>query len=83
MVAADGMGSTTRGLVFGGDVSVRPIGMEMTYLTIPRTDADTDWWRWYNAPGGLGVTLRPDRHGTTRAVLSSITYSSYGVGCRG
>jgi 2-polyprenyl-6-methoxyphenol hydroxylase-like FAD-dependent oxidoreductase len=49
--------------------------MEMTYLTIPRSDGDTDWWRWYNAPGGLAVTLRPDRHGTTRAVLTSIVYS--------
>ena len=80
VIAADGMGSATRGLVFAGDASVRPIGMEMTYLTIPRTAADTDWWRWYNAPGGLGVTLRPDRHGTTRAVLSSITYSSTASG---
>ncbi len=76
VVAADGIGSATRGLIIGDEVSVRPIGMEMTYLTIPRTEADTDWWRWYNAPGGLGVTLRPDRHGTTRAVLSSITYGS-------
>jgi 2-polyprenyl-6-methoxyphenol hydroxylase-like FAD-dependent oxidoreductase len=75
VVAADGIGSSTRGLVFGDDVTVRPIGMEMTYLTIPRTDSDTDWWRWYNEPGGLGVTLRPDRHGTTRAVLTSITYA--------
>jgi len=76
VVAADGIGSATRGLVFGNDVSVRPIGMEMTYLTVPRTDTDTDWWRWYNEPGGLGVTLRPDRHGTTRAILTSISYST-------
>ncbi len=76
VVAADGIGSSTRRLVFGNEVSIRPLGMEMTYLTIPRTDTDTDWWSWYNAPGGLGVTLRPDRHGTTRAVLTSILYSS-------
>ena len=75
VVAADGMGSTTRDLILGEDDVVRPIGMEMTYLTIPRTDADTDWWNWYNEPGGLGVTLRPDRHGTTRAILSSVSYA--------
>jgi len=76
VIAADGMGSSTRALAFDNDVSVRPVGMEMTYLTIPRTDTDTKWWRWYTEPGGLGVTLRPDRHGTTRAVLSSMTYST-------
>ncbi|WP_375432065.1 FAD-dependent monooxygenase [uncultured Friedmanniella sp.] len=74
VVAADGMRSSTRGLVFADGVSLRPLGMEMTYLTIPRTDADTSWWNWYNEPGGLAVTLRPDRHGTTRAVLSSVIY---------
>lgn len=76
VIAADGIGSSTRRLVFGNEASIRPLGLEMTYLTIPRTDTDTDWWRWYNAPGGLGVSLRPDRHGTTRALLSSIIYSS-------
>jgi 2-polyprenyl-6-methoxyphenol hydroxylase-like FAD-dependent oxidoreductase len=80
VVAADGMGSGTRDLVFGNDVVVRPVGMQITYLTIPRTGADTDWWNWYNAPGGLGVTLRPDRHGTTRAMLSSIIYTGQSDG---
>jgi 2-polyprenyl-6-methoxyphenol hydroxylase-like FAD-dependent oxidoreductase len=34
VVAADGMGSTTRDLVFGG-MAVQPIGLDLTYLTIP------------------------------------------------
>jgi 2-polyprenyl-6-methoxyphenol hydroxylase-like FAD-dependent oxidoreductase len=76
VIAADGIGSSTRRLVFGNEASILSLGMEMTYFTIPRTDTDTNWWRWYNAPGGLGVTLRPDRHGTTRAVLTSILYST-------
>jgi 2-polyprenyl-6-methoxyphenol hydroxylase-like FAD-dependent oxidoreductase len=75
VIAADGIRSSTRRLMFGGDgVAIRPIGMEMTYLTIPRTATDTPWWNWYNEAGGLGITLRPDNHGTTRAVLSTITY---------
>ena len=49
VVAADGIGSTTRGLVFGNDVSERPIGMEMTYLTVPR--ANTEYVR---STGGTG-----------------------------
>jgi 2-polyprenyl-6-methoxyphenol hydroxylase-like FAD-dependent oxidoreductase len=76
VIAADGMGSATRRLVLGDHVSIRPLGMEMTYFTIPRTETDTDWWNWYNEPGGLAVTLRPDRHGTIRAVLSSVSYAS-------
>lgn len=76
VVAADGIRSSTRGLVFGKEVSIRPLGLETTYLTIPRTDTDTDWWRWYNAPGGRTVNLRPDRHGTTRALLSSLLDST-------
>jgi len=77
VVAADGMRSSTRRLVFGTQVAVRSIGMELTYLTIPRTAADTPWWNWYNEPGGLAVTLRPDPHGTTRAVLSSVIYDGF------
>jgi len=76
VVVADGMRSATRRLAFGDEAVVRPLGMEVSYLTIPRTATDTDWWNWYNEPGGLGVNLRPDRHGTTRALLSAITYGS-------
>jgi 2-polyprenyl-6-methoxyphenol hydroxylase-like FAD-dependent oxidoreductase len=71
VVAADGIRSSTRDFVFPG-TRIRPLGMEMTYLTVPRTGDDEAWWYWYNAPGGRNVTLRPDRHGTTRAVLATM-----------
>ena len=70
------MRSTTRELAFGRDAVIKPLGMEMAYLTIPRTTTDTNWWNWYSEAGGLAVTLRPDRHGTTRAVLSAIIYDA-------
>lgn len=70
VVAAEGIGSSTRRLVFGGEIEIRSLGLETTYLTIPRTGGDSDWWRWYNAPGGRTVTLRPDAVGTIRATLS-------------
>lgn len=73
VVAADGIGSSTRALVFGDEVRIRSLGLDMTYLTIPRSADDVDWWRWYSGPRGHGVTLRPDRHGTTRAVLTEVT----------
>jgi 2-polyprenyl-6-methoxyphenol hydroxylase-like FAD-dependent oxidoreductase len=70
VIAADGIGSSTRGLVFGDEVEIRSLGMEITWATIPRTAADDDWWRWYNAPGGRTINLRPDPVGTIRASLS-------------
>lgn len=73
VVAADGIGSSTRDLVFGDEVQIRSLNLQITYGTIPRVDTDKPWWRWYNAPGGRSVTLRPDRHGTTRATLTRLT----------
>ncbi len=69
VVAADGIRSTTRSLAFGDEARIRPLGLEMTYLTIPRTASDDDWWRWCTLRGG-SANLRPDRHGTTRALIS-------------
>lgn len=70
VIAADGIGSATRNLVFGDAATIRSLGLYTGWFTIPRTPEDDDWWRWYNAPGGRTVTLRPDNHGTTRAALS-------------
>ena len=70
VVGADGLGSSTRRLVFGDGPHVRPLGLSVAYLTIPRADTDGMWARWYNATGSRVVTLRPDQHGTTRALLS-------------
>jgi 2-polyprenyl-6-methoxyphenol hydroxylase-like FAD-dependent oxidoreductase len=72
VVAADGLNSATRSLM-GCEVEPRWLGLETTYFTIPRTDADDDWWRWFNAAGGgRSVHLRPDRHGTIRATLNEV-----------
>jgi 2-polyprenyl-6-methoxyphenol hydroxylase-like FAD-dependent oxidoreductase len=52
------------------DAQVRSLGIYMAYVTIPRTDADDDRWRWYNAGRGRVASLRPDNMGTIRATLS-------------
>jgi len=70
VVAADGIRSSTRALVLGDEPAVKPLGMYTAYLTIPRTETDTAWARWFNAPDGRTSTLRPDNVGTTRATLS-------------
>ena len=69
-MAADGLHSSTRSLVFGPTATVTPLGLQMAWLTIDRIDTDDQWWRWFNAPRGRVVTLRPDNVGTTRAALS-------------
>ena len=70
VVIAEGVGSATRGLVFPGENRPRWMDLTIAYFTIPRVADDDRLWRWYHAPGGRSVSLRPDRHGTTRAMLT-------------
>ena len=70
VVVAEGVGSRTRELVFPGENEPRWMDLTIAYFTIPREADDNPLWRWYNAPGGRSVSLRPDRHGTARAMLS-------------
>ncbi|AWN38788.1 FAD-dependent monooxygenase [Methylobacterium radiodurans] len=70
VIVAEGVGSSTRDLVFPGENAPRWMNLTIAYFTIPRTSTDDRMWRWYNATGGRSVSLRPDRHGTTRAMLT-------------
>jgi 2-polyprenyl-6-methoxyphenol hydroxylase-like FAD-dependent oxidoreductase len=75
VIAADGIRSRTRSIVFGGEAKIRELGAYMAYLTIPRVATDSPWWWWYNAPGSRTIQLRPDNVGTTRALLSFMSES--------
>lgn len=76
VVAADGIRSRTRALIMAGDPAstgaraVRPLGQYTAYFTIPRASDDGSWARWYNAPGGRVMVVRPDNVGTSRAMLT-------------
>ncbi|GJE18656.1 FAD-dependent monooxygenase [Methylobacterium marchantiae] len=70
VLIAEGVGSSTRELAFPGENDPRWMGLAIAYFTIPRTSDDDRMWRWFNAPGGRGISLRPDMHGTTRVMLS-------------
>jgi 2-polyprenyl-6-methoxyphenol hydroxylase-like FAD-dependent oxidoreductase len=70
VLIAEGINSATRALVFGGAVTRRPLDLYTAYFTIPREENDGKVARWFNAPGGRSVFLRPDNVGTTRAALS-------------
>ncbi|MDA0179783.1 FAD-dependent monooxygenase [Solirubrobacter phytolaccae] len=69
---AEGQRSATRDLVFS-DVTLEPLGVYIAYATIPRAEHDRRTWRWYHAPGGRQVSLRPDNLGTTRAMLGFLS----------
>jgi 2-polyprenyl-6-methoxyphenol hydroxylase-like FAD-dependent oxidoreductase/tryptophan-rich sensory protein len=70
VIVAEGVGSSTRAMVFADENAPRWMDLTIAYFTIARTSNDDRLWRWYNATGGRSVSLRPDRHGTTRAMLS-------------
>lgn len=70
VIVAEGVGSSTREMVFPDENTPRWMDLTIAYFTIARTLDDDRLWRWYNATGGRSVSLRPDRHGTTRAMLS-------------
>ena len=70
VLVAEGVGSSTRELVFKGENHPRWMDMTLGFFTIPREESDGTDSRWYNAPGGRCIFLRPDSHGTTRAVLT-------------
>jgi 2-polyprenyl-6-methoxyphenol hydroxylase-like FAD-dependent oxidoreductase len=69
VVGADGIHSKTRRLVFGNQSPISYADMYVTYFTIPRTESDGDWVRFYNMPGGRSVALRPYNPEKTQVYL--------------
>ncbi|UJR12502.1 hypothetical protein I4U23_016677 [Adineta vaga] len=73
IIIADGLNSKTRELVFESSTSpIHRLGQYTSYFSIPYEESDGTWSRWYNAPGGRCILLRPDGQetNTTRAFLT-------------
>jgi 2-polyprenyl-6-methoxyphenol hydroxylase-like FAD-dependent oxidoreductase len=71
LVAADGQWSKVRKQCFLPDsVDVVDKGMYVAYWTTPRLTKDDDWWNVYQASGSRLIALRPDPHGTIRAMFT-------------
>ncbi len=71
LVASDGQWSKVRKQCFPTKcVNVVDMGLYVAYWTIPRLSSDNGWWNIYQALGSRLFTLRPDPHGTTRAMLT-------------
>ena len=69
LVAADGIRSTTRALILGDEPEMASLDMYTAYLTIPRTESDTAWARWFNAPRGRTSTLRPGARSASSSIV--------------
>ena len=71
LVAVDGQWSKVRKQCFPPEyVNVVDLGMYVGYWTIPRLLSDNDWWNVYQALESRIITLRPDPHGTIRAMFT-------------
>lgn len=71
LVAADGQWSKVRKQCFPPeDVKAIYQGMYAVYWTIPRVPSDNNWWNVYLAGQSRIITLRPDPHGTVRAMFT-------------
>lgn len=73
LIAADGVRSTTRKIIFGNEPELKFLGLYNAWYTIPRIERDTQWARWYTAQGSRVMVLRPDNHGTIRASFSFLS----------
>lgn len=62
VVGADGLQSKTRRMVWGTlgeDERVHHLGMYGAFFSMPRCETDSEWRRWYHAPGRRGIMVRP------------------------
>ena len=70
VIVAEGEGSATRELVFPQQNQPRWMDLTIAHFAIPCIADDDRLWRWYHVAAGHSVSPRPDRNGTTRAVLT-------------
>jgi len=71
LVAADGQWSKLRRQCFSAeDIEVVDKANYVAYWTVPRLPKDTDWWNIYISLHSRIISLRPDPHGTMRALFS-------------
>jgi 2-polyprenyl-6-methoxyphenol hydroxylase-like FAD-dependent oxidoreductase len=79
VVGADGYASKTRSMAFDQRSSTDPyypLGMYIAYFSIPSRPDDTKLWRWYAAPQGRSVMLRPHRNVSTVGAYLCVTMPS-------
>ncbi|KAJ9494466.1 hypothetical protein LTR99_010770 [Exophiala xenobiotica] len=62
VVGADGLQSRTRRLAFGEQsdhLRVKRLEMYGGFFSMPKATTDSEWRRWFHAPGRRGIMVRP------------------------
>lgn len=82
-VIAEGQGSRTRSKVFSSEeITQNHLGQYCAYFTIPKGPNDTTWSKFYHAPGGRFILVRPDNAGNTRSYLTIMNPALSGIGSK-
>lgn len=78
VIAADGLFSKTRELVFGkSHGSIRSLKQSVSVFTVPWQESDSHWTRFCNFPGGRTIATRPQpKNGQMGAYLCVMTPES-------
>ncbi|WP_460103535.1 FAD-dependent monooxygenase [Pseudomonas sp. H1_D04] len=69
VIVAEGVGSSTRELIFPGENNPKWMDMTLAYFAIPKVSVDGVFARQYNTLGGIGATLKPGREGNVHVYL--------------
>jgi 2-polyprenyl-6-methoxyphenol hydroxylase-like FAD-dependent oxidoreductase len=69
VIVAEGVGSSTRELVFPGENKPRWMNLTIAYFSIPAKPGDSQYARQYNTVGGRGATLKPAQGGKLGAYV--------------
>ena len=73
VVAADGLGSTSRKLLLGKDFSsegfIHSLGQYTAYFTIPHEQKNGMVWKWHNTTGSRILSTRPKNSNSTYGFL--------------
>ncbi|KAK3716483.1 hypothetical protein LTR37_006379 [Vermiconidia calcicola] len=75
VVAADGLQSRVRNLVWGTageEDRIKRLGMYAAFFSMPSGETDSLWRRWYHAPGRRSIMVRPSDRRDRSTVLMSV-----------
>lgn len=75
VVGADGLQSKTRNLVWGErdeQERMKKLGMYAGFFSMPSASTDSDWRRWFHAPGRKGIMIRPSDRRDKVTVLMTV-----------
>ncbi|KAJ9603354.1 hypothetical protein H2200_012132 [Cladophialophora chaetospira] len=75
VVGADGLQSGTRNLAWGAEGEkdrIKRLGMYAAFFSMPKGETDSDWRRWFHAPGRKWIMVRPSDDRDITTVLMSV-----------